>query len=113
MTKDSATLEMKYILMNIICMLLIFTHFHSWSQQFETELNNLVPEKIYLQLDSKVYASDKIIWFKSVVTNAIDHTPTSISGVLYVELINPNERVLEKKLIKLDMIIYNIKMYLY
>jgi hypothetical protein len=83
-------------------MLLIFIYFHSWSQQPESKLNNLVPEKIYLQLDSKVYASDKIIWFKSVVTNAIDHTPTSISGVLYVELINPNERILEKKLIKLE-----------
>jgi hypothetical protein len=38
-------------------------------------------EKIYLQLDSKVYTTDKTIWFKSIVTNAIDHTPTTLSSV--------------------------------
>lgn len=60
------------------------------------------PEKIYLQLDGKVYTTDKTIWFKSIVTSSSDHILTKLSGVLYVELIDPNEKILEKKLIKLD-----------
>ena len=59
-------------------------------------------EKIYLQLDGKVYPTDKIIWFKAVVTNAVDHTPTSLSKVLHVELIGPDERIIETKLIKIE-----------
>jgi hypothetical protein len=72
-----------------------------------SQFNNIyshatLSEKIYLQLDSKVYTTDKTIWFKSIVTNALDHTPTELSGVLYVELIDPNEKIIEKKLIKLE-----------
>ena len=59
-------------------------------------------EKIYLQLDGKVYTTDKIVWFKAIVTNAIYHAPTIYSGVLYVELISPNEKIIEKKLIKIE-----------
>ncbi len=59
-------------------------------------------EKIYLQLDGSVYTTDKVIWFKTLVTNAVDHAPTTRSGVLYVELIGPDEKIIEKKLIKLE-----------
>ena len=59
-------------------------------------------DKIYLQLDGKVYTTDKTIWFKTVVTNAVDHTPTALSRVLHVELIGPGERIVEKKLIRIE-----------
>lgn len=59
-------------------------------------------EKIYLQLDSKVYTTDKIIWFKSIVTNTKDHTLSKMSGLLNVELISPDEVIMEKKLISLN-----------
>ncbi|MFA7491727.1 MAG: hypothetical protein WCY58_13320 [Mariniphaga sp.] len=59
-------------------------------------------EKIYLQLDGKVYTTGNIVWFKSIVTSAYTHFPSSLSRVLYVELISPDERILEKKLIKLE-----------
>ena len=58
-------------------------------------------EKIYLQLDGKVYTTDKPIWFKCIVASAADHSLTALSGVLHVELVGPDERVMEKKLIKL------------
>jgi hypothetical protein len=60
------------------------------------------PEKIYLQLDGLVYTTDKTIWFKAIVLNAVDHVPTILSGVLYVELIGPDGKLIEKKLIKLE-----------
>jgi hypothetical protein len=68
---------------------------HIYNYRFE-------PEKIYLQMDGKVYTTDKTIWFKAIVTNASDHTLTKLSGVLYVELIGPDEKLIEKKLIKLE-----------
>ena len=64
--------------------------------------NASLAEKVYLQLDGKVYTSGNVIWFKSTVLSAYNHVPTSLSGVLYVELIRPDETILEKKLIKLE-----------
>ncbi len=59
-------------------------------------------EKIYLQLDGKVYSTENIIWFKCIVTNAATHVPSALSNILYVELIGEDETVFETKLIKLD-----------
>jgi hypothetical protein len=59
-------------------------------------------EKIYLQLDSKVYTTDKTIWFKAIVANAIDHAPSKLSTVLHVDLIDANEQIVEEKLIRIE-----------
>ena len=59
-------------------------------------------EKIYLQPDKKIYTNDQTIWFKAIVTNAINHAPTTLSQVLHVDLIGPDEKILDSKLIKLD-----------
>ncbi len=59
-------------------------------------------EKIYLQTDGQVYTNDQTIWFKAIVTNAIDHTPTLLSGVLYVELVNSSEEVMRRKMLKIE-----------
>ena len=61
-----------------------------------------VAEKVYLQLDNKVYTTDQAIWFKAVVANAAYHTPTQLSAVLYVELIDDHENIVERKLVKLE-----------
>lgn len=72
------------------------------SSQTEKYSHASIAEKIYLQLDNKIYTTDNAIWFKAIVVNAMDHVPTTLSGVLYVELIGPDERIIEKKLIKID-----------
>ncbi|MDX9883925.1 MAG: hypothetical protein RBS73_17835 [Prolixibacteraceae bacterium] len=54
-----------------------------------------------MQLDGKVYTTDNTIWFKAIVTNAVDHVPSGFSRVLYAELIGPDEKIMEKKLIKI------------
>ena len=90
----------RFIVLTILfCVLLSFP---SKSQINNNYSHASLAEKIYLQMDSKVYTTDKTIWFKSIVTNALDHTPTKLSGVLHVELIDPNEKIIEKKLIKLE-----------
>lgn len=58
-------------------------------------------EKIYLQLDKTVYTSNETIWFKAIVTEASNHIPTDLSGILYVELIDPYKKIIDKRLLKL------------
>ena len=84
-----------------IVLLSCYLSYPALSQSTGPGLISYSPEKIYLQLDGKVYTTDKTIWFKVIVTNAISNTPTNLSGVLYVELIGPDAKVIEKKLIKL------------
>ncbi|WP_422080453.1 hypothetical protein [Ulvibacterium sp.] len=58
-------------------------------------------EKIYLQLDNYAYHNRDTIWFKAIVTDSYLHLPSSKSKVLYVELIDQEEQILEKKILKL------------
>lgn len=74
----------------------------SFSQHNDQQAYAAYAEKIYLQLDSKVYTTDRTIWYKCIVTSAIDHAPYTLSGVLYVELIAPDEDIVDKKTIKIE-----------
>ena len=101
MNQDFCTLFRKQI--RIILLVIWFSIFfitHS-SSQSAIYSHASFAEKIYLQLDGKVYTTDKTIWFKAIVTDAVYHIPTSLSGVLYVELIGPDEKITEKKLIRI------------
>jgi hypothetical protein len=80
----------------------VFIPSHAQSQLNGIYSNSYLAEKIYLQLDGKVYTTDKTIWFKAIVTSASNNTLTKLSGVVYVELIGPDEKVIEKKLVKLE-----------
>jgi hypothetical protein len=84
-------------LKQIIFLTISFSILCSLSSQSQTNYvwsHASLAEKIYLQLDGKIYTTDKTIWFKAVVTNAVNHVPTQLSGVLYVELIGPDERLI-------------------
>ena len=59
-------------------------------------------EKIYLQLTGNTYTTIDVVWFKATVTNALFNTPTTISTVLHVELIDPFDKsIMESKLLKI------------
>ncbi len=79
-----------------------FAIYPSVSQTVNSTTFNSFAEKIYLQLDGRVYTTDQIVWFKSIVVSSIDHVPSALTGVLYVELVGPDERIADKKLIKLE-----------
>ena len=76
----------------------VFTICPLWSQDKNVYRDVSFAEKIYLQLDSNVYTTDETVWYKAIVTNAYDHRPTELSGVLYVEIIGSDEKIIEKKL---------------
>ena len=102
-TFENYSLFERFIRISISTITLCIT-FNTPTRSQDNHINSYAPEaeKIYLQLDGKVYTTDKTIWFKSVVTRASDHNLTKLSGVLYVELIDPGEKILEKKSIKLE-----------
>ena len=60
-------------------------------------------EKIYLQLCGTTFNTSETIWYKAIVTDAVDHTPTTKSVVLHVELIDPlDNRIVDKNLLKIS-----------
>lgn len=64
--------------------------------------NAIDAEKIYLQLTGNTYNTSETIWFKAIVTNALDNQLSSRSAVLYVELIDPVEnKIVDYKILKL------------
>lgn len=58
-------------------------------------------EKVYLHLDKPYYAIGDNIWFKAYVTNAKTSAPSTLSSILYVELINERDSI--KKQLRLQM----------
>ncbi len=65
------------------------------------ELQNELPsEKIFLHLDRFNYSQGDTIWFKAYSWYGYDQIPDTISGILYVDLINAEGRVaLRRKLL--------------
>ncbi|MCC4211210.1 MG2 domain-containing protein [Leeuwenhoekiella parthenopeia] len=87
---------------NIIVLLVLMTT-AVWSQEPKLISSQAVSaEKIYLQLDRNLYTTTDTIWFKSILLNASQHTPSTLSGVLHVELIQEDETLYKKQLIKLE-----------
>ncbi|GAA4309636.1 TonB-dependent receptor plug domain-containing protein [Nibribacter koreensis] len=54
---------------------------------------NYPQEKVYLHLDKPYYAAGDDIWFKAYLVNGTDNTPSLLSKVLYVELLNQEDSV--------------------
>ena len=58
-------------------------------------------EKVYIHLDNTCYFLGDIIWFKAYLRQTTDDTPSKVSGTLYVELINNEGYLVERKLIEM------------
>lgn len=90
------------ILFILVDFLLLFSIKTEAQENLPKNPNALFAEKIYLQLDRNIYTNGDTIWFKCIVANAFELTPSLLSGVLYVELIEADQTVLQKKLIKIE-----------
>jgi hypothetical protein len=76
--------------------------YSSHAQEIKFSSYASLAEKVYLQLDNKAYTLDQAIWFKAIIASARDHIPSNLSGVLHVELIDPSEKIVEAKMIRID-----------
>ncbi|RZK56071.1 MAG: TonB-dependent receptor [Pedobacter sp.] len=75
-----------------------FTEFLKKLEEFSKKYPQ---EKIYLHLDKPYYAIGDDIWFKAYVVDSRTAAPSTISNILYVELINENDSI--KRQLKLPM----------
>ena len=62
----------------------------------------LPQEKVYLHFDNSSYYHGDNIWFKAYVVFAPSNGPTPLSQTLYVELLNPGGKIIEKKTLRID-----------
>ena len=59
-------------------------------------------EKVYVHFNSSSYLVGDTIWYKAYVVRASSLKPTTLSGVLYVELLNANGQQITKQTLKID-----------
>lgn len=64
--------------------------------------SNFTQEKVYLHLDNNGYIAGEKLWFKAYVFKAASLLPTDMSKVLYVELLNPDGVLMERKTLKVE-----------
>lgn len=79
----------------------IFSWQNSFSQGNGSGIT-LFFEKVYLHVDRAYYGSGDDIWFKAYLVNARGNYPINTSHNLYVELINPVNKIISRKVIRLD-----------
>lgn len=67
-----------------------------------TKTNPVLKEKIYIHFDKAFYNQGENIWYKIYLVDAINHAPQTLSKVVYVDLISPNQNILESKTIEIS-----------
>ncbi|RZN84364.1 MULTISPECIES: hypothetical protein [unclassified Winogradskyella] len=83
------------------CLFFILFSSSLFSQNKRDYSQNALAEKIYLQLGHKIYTTNKTVWIKAILANAATHSTELSSGVLYVDLINFENEIVESKIIKI------------
>ena len=68
-------------------------------RQFREHREHHFQEKIYVHTDREFYVCGEIIWFKIYCVEAVDHKPSDVSKVAYVEVIDEaRDAVLQAKI---------------
>ena len=67
-------------------------------------INNILfsEERVFLHFDNSGYYLGETMWFKAYVTCGVDNRATTISKVLYVELVAPEGYIIETKKYKIN-----------
>lgn len=66
------------------------------------KVGQLVPqEKVYVHMDNTSYFIGDSIWFSAYLRRTSDDQKSNISGILYVELLNHDGYVMERKMIEM------------
>lgn len=64
--------------------------------------HNYPLERVYLHLDNDAYTLGETMWMKAYVVRASSIQPTTLSRVLYVELLNASGEIMERKLLRIE-----------
>ena len=67
-----------------------------------TAFGRTIPqEKVYVHMDNTCYFQGDTIWFAAYTRQTTDDLPSRMSGVLYVELLNNDGYLVERKLVEM------------
>jgi len=69
----------------------------TFSEKLESYQEANASEKVYLQTDKDYYTNGDTLWFKTVIVDGIFHAPSDKSRVVYVELVDANQKVIERR----------------
>jgi hypothetical protein len=86
---------------NIFCQNDSMISIDSFRNSFIQQLQLFPQEKIYLHTDKSSYISGETIRFKVYLVDAVVHYPSMHSRFVYVELINPQDRVIRREKVKI------------
>ena len=70
--------------------------------KLDTQRNIFPQEKLHLHLDKSIYIPGDTIWFKAYLVDAAYHLPTSNSRYVYTELINQEDSIISRVMIRPD-----------
>ena len=100
-----------FIISLLLCLPLaaqVLTRRSDGSYRFEPLLDRLykvsqiIPqEKVYIHMDNTCYFQGDTIWFAAYTRKTSTDTPSDVSGVLYVELLNNDGYLVERKMIEM------------
>ncbi|HXB33866.1 MAG TPA: hypothetical protein VNV35_10605 [Puia sp.] len=79
----------------VICFFPHFLRAQKIDSMLNIYANNYPQEKMYLQLDKKLYRAGETVWFKAYIFTGAD--PSLLSRNFYAELCDPTGTILERK----------------
>jgi hypothetical protein len=65
-------------------------------EHFIRQVQVFPQEKIYIQTDKPEYIAGDTVWFKTYLTDAVVHLPSELSRFVYIELINPLDKLMQR-----------------
>jgi len=77
------------------------TNLSNFTKKLDESSSKNAQEKVYLHLDKPYYAIGDDIWFKAYTVNAKTGLPSTISGLIYIELVTEKDSI--AKQLKLPM----------
>jgi hypothetical protein len=91
----------------ILLFLQVFLGYSSPEREIPTKLqitNDSLQyrEKVYLHVDKSYYNAGEDIWFKVYLLNAATHLRDSIRNVVYVDIVGPDNKIKDFKIIKIE-----------
>ena len=96
---------MKNTIFSLILILLTIAAYGSLKAQTPAALSEKVAafgaalpqEKVFVHIDNTCYFLGDTIWFKAYVARSDNHVPTTLSRILYVELLTPDGYFVERQ----------------
>ncbi|NOQ91455.1 MAG: TonB-dependent receptor plug domain-containing protein, partial [Flavobacteriaceae bacterium] len=93
----------------LVSSILLFTSFSSRDISLNKQQSNNpyfntnpITEKVYLHLDKPYYTSGEDIWFKVYLVDANTLQSNALSKIVYVDLINPNNEIIDTRSITIN-----------